>query len=55
MQLHLKIPPTKIFLFSQTCAVFFPRFFKYHVVFHYQSEDYIGEDDIIDMIEVIVL
>ena len=53
MQLHLRIPLTKIFFF-QASAVFFSPFLNYHVVFQDQSEDYIGEDEIIDMIEVIV-
>ena len=53
MQLDLRIPPTKIFFF-QTRAVFFPPFFKYHVVFQDQLEGYTDEDEIIDMIEVIV-
>ena len=54
MQVNLKIPPTKIFSF-QTKTVFFAPYFKYDVVFQDHSEDYIGENDIIDMIEVIVL
>ena len=34
----------------------FPPIFKYHVVFQDQPEDdYIGEDEIMDMTEVIVL
>ena len=53
MQVNLRIPPTKFFF--QTSTVFFSPFLKYHVVLQDQSEDCIGEDDIIDMIEVIVL
>ena len=52
MQLPLRIPPINFFF--QTRAVFLPPFFKY-VVFQVQSEGYIGEDKIIDMIKVIVL
>ena len=33
----------------------FPPIFKYHNVFQNHSEDYIGNDDIIDINEVIVL
>ena len=54
MQLPLRIPPIIFFFFFQTRAVFLPPFFKY-VVFQVQSEGYIGEDKIIDMIKVIVL
>ena len=35
--------------------MFFSPFFKYRVVFQDQSEDQVGEDDIIDMIEVVAL
>ena len=49
MQLDLRISH----VFFQSSTVFFPPFFKYHVVSQVQSEDYIGEDDIIDMTEVI--
>ena len=52
MQVDLKISPAKVFFF-QTSTIFFPLLFKYHVAFQDQSEDYIGEDDIIDMNEVI--
>ena len=43
------------YFFFQTSIVFFPPFFKYYVVFQDRPEDYIGEDDIIDMSDVIVL
>ena len=39
----------------QTNKIFFPPVFKYHDVFQDHSEDYIGNDDIIDITEVIVL
>ena len=51
---HASGHPAKVFFF-QTTIVFFPSFFKYHVVFLDQLEDYIGEDDMIDMNEVNVL
>ena len=55
VQIDLRILPTKIFFFqTSTVAVFLP-FLKCHVVFQDQSEDYIGEEDIVDMTEVIVL
>ena len=44
MQLDLRIPHEDFF---QSSTVLFPPFFKYHVVFQDQSEDYIGEEDII--------
>ena len=43
----LKNPRAK-FLFLQNSHSVFPPFFKYHVVFHNQSEDYIVEDGIIN-------
>ena len=46
-QVDLRIPLTKGFFFFQTS--------KDHLVFVDQPEDYIGEDDIIDMTEVTVL
>ena len=36
-------------------AVFFPPSFKYLVVFQDEPDEYIGEDDIKDIIEVILL
>ena len=39
----------------QTITVFFPLFFKNHIVFQDQSEDCVGEDDINDMTEVTAL
>ena len=54
MQLLLRIPPTKFFFF-QTSPAFFPPFFEYHVVFQHQSEDYIGPDEIIYIIQVFLL
>ena len=58
--LRLTIKCTQEFLlqryfYFQTITVFFPPFLKYHVVFQDQSEYYIGEDEIIDITEVIVL
>ena len=50
--MDLRIISTKDF-FSQTSSVF-PPFFKYFVAFQDQSEDDMGEDNIIDMIDVIV-
>ena len=41
--------------FYHKLAMFFPLFFKYHVVFQDQSEDYICKDDIFYIIEVIAL
>ena len=41
--------------FLPKLSVFFPLFFKNHIVFQDQPEDCVGEDDIIDMTEVIVL
>ena len=43
----------RFFSFILTCV--FPPFFKYHVVFQDQLEDYIGEDHMTDMIEAIKL
>ena len=48
------IPPLMVFCY-QTITVFFPLFFKNHIVFQDQSEDCVGEDDIIDMTEVTAL
>ena len=45
--MDLRIPLTKEFFFFQTS--------KNHIVFVDQPEDYIGEDDILDMTEAIVL
>ena len=55
MELHLRILTIKIIFFFQTSAVLFLPFFKYFVAFQDQSEGYIGESEIIDTIEVIVL
>ena len=54
MQVNLRILPT-IFLFFRTGTVFFLPFLKYRVEFRNQSEGYIGEENISDMIEVILL
>ena len=43
--------PQRFFLFK-TSTVLLPTFCKYHVVFQDHSEDYIGEDGIINMIKV---
>lgn len=51
----MKVDPPQRFFFFQTSIVFFPPFFKYYVVFQDRPEDYIGEDDIIDTSDVIVL
>ena len=50
MQVDLRIPPTKAFFF-QTSAVFFPSFLKCYAIFQDQSEDCIGEDETVDIIE----
>ena len=49
MQVDLRILPT-IFLFFRTGTVFFLPFLKYRVEFRNQSEGYIGEENISDMI-----
>ena len=54
MQVNLRIPPTKVFFF-QTSKMFLPPFYQNHVVFQYPPEAYIGENEIIVMIEVIVI
>ena len=54
MQMDLRIPLTKVFFLSNQHDTFSP-FFKYHIVFPDQPEDCIGEDDIIDIVEVIIL
>ena len=54
MQVDLRITPTKAFFF-QTSAVFFPSFLKCYAIFQDQSEDCIGEDEIVDMIESLYL
>ena len=53
MQVDLRILLT-IFLFFRTGTVFFLPFLKYRVEFRNQS-GYIGEENISDMIEVILL
>ena len=42
------------YLIKEKRVVFFPPFFKCDVVFQDKVEDYLSEDDINDMIEVIV-
>ena len=44
----------KVF-FKKLAHIFFLSFFKYHVVFQDQPKDYIGENGIIDTIDVTVL
>ena len=48
MQLHLKIPPSNVFFF-QTNAMFFPFLSAFNVVYQDQSENNVGEDDMIDV------
>ena len=52
MHMSIRIFPSNVFSRETQC---FPPIFKYHNVFQNHSEDYIGNDDIIDINEVIVL
>ena len=53
MQVDPRIPES-FFLKTSTYFFFLP-FFKYHVVFQDQPKDYIGENGIIDTIDVTIL
>ena len=55
LQVDVRIPLAKDFFPIKLAQVFFPPFFEYHILFQDQSEENIGEDDVIDMIEIIVL
>lgn len=54
MQVDLRIPSLKGSFFK-LAQCFFLIFFKYHVVFQDQAENYLDKDDIIDMIGAIAI